>query len=291
MMPLGHDGRRYGVGLESGFGVKGDFELTLRYEILQEPDARENGDGATGLTLRVDLENPTGDMASLSRSVRPNDGTRFSTYQRSPGKDQLKVFPAKVKSGQLRLVRTGAVLSHYVAEFPNDDFVFLYEHPFSDADLRRICVLGTTGGPKTSLDVSVTDFLIRADSILGAPAPAAEAESGSLGWWLVGVLALLAGAMTLALVLVAWLYLRQPSAPVVSASAKKNASKQKPVTSIVAAPPVHRSKQTKPEKPASALIFRCSDCGKTLKARPELAGKKVKCTQCGTPVPVPEKEE
>jgi hypothetical protein len=31
----------------------------------------------------------------------------------------------------------------------------------------------------------------------------------------------------------------------------------------------------------------CSACGKRLKVKPEMAGKKVKCTQCGKAVPVP----
>lgn len=35
------------------------------------------------------------------------------------------------------------------------------------------------------------------------------------------------------------------------------------------------------------VSFVCPDCGKTLKARMELAGKKVKCTQCGSAVVVP----
>ncbi len=38
----------------------------------------------------------------------------------------------------------------------------------------------------------------------------------------------------------------------------------------------------------AAVLFRCSDCGRMLKSRVELAGKKVKCGQCGTAVFVPE---
>jgi RNA polymerase sigma factor (sigma-70 family) len=35
------------------------------------------------------------------------------------------------------------------------------------------------------------------------------------------------------------------------------------------------------------LVFACNGCGKRLRARAELAGKKVKCPQCGQPIPVP----
>jgi WD40 repeat protein len=41
--------------------------------------------------------------------------------------------------------------------------------------------------------------------------------------------------------------------------------------------------------PAS-LSFPCSACGKKLRARAELAGKKLKCPQCGQPVAVPENQ-
>jgi serine/threonine protein kinase len=36
------------------------------------------------------------------------------------------------------------------------------------------------------------------------------------------------------------------------------------------------------------ISFACSGCGKALKGKPELAGKKVKCPQCGKPTAVPE---
>jgi predicted Zn finger-like uncharacterized protein len=39
------------------------------------------------------------------------------------------------------------------------------------------------------------------------------------------------------------------------------------------------------------LSIRCPGCKTTLRVRPELAGKKVKCPKCGKPVPVPAEEE
>jgi hypothetical protein len=40
--------------------------------------------------------------------------------------------------------------------------------------------------------------------------------------------------------------------------------------------------------PAPAVSFQCSACGKNLRAKAELAGKKVKCTQCAQAVAVPD---
>jgi DNA-directed RNA polymerase subunit RPC12/RpoP len=45
--------------------------------------------------------------------------------------------------------------------------------------------------------------------------------------------------------------------------------------------------QPEPEAVAPSVSFACAGCGKTVKARAELAGKKVKCPQCGQVIPVP----
>lgn len=165
------------------------------------------------------------------------------------------------------------------------DIVFLHEHPFGDAEIRRICIAGTTGGPKTSLDVRITDFRIRADAIPKLPAtpahvvpaaavPAPPAASGSSGWWVAGLSAVFAVTVFVAMALGVVLYLRQRGLdkPVVAASAKSKPTKPKPATSITAAP---------------ALVFACADCGKKLKVKANLAGKKIKCAGCGKPTFVP----
>jgi DNA-directed RNA polymerase subunit RPC12/RpoP len=38
---------------------------------------------------------------------------------------------------------------------------------------------------------------------------------------------------------------------------------------------------------APKLFFPCAECGTKLKARPDLAGKKIKCARCGKAVLVP----
>ena len=42
-----------------------------------------------------------------------------------------------------------------------------------------------------------------------------------------------------------------------------------------------------PEEPPPPIPFACSACGKKFKAPAELAGKKIKCRQCGKPTIVP----
>ena len=296
-MPLGHDGRRQGVGLATEFGVKGDFEITLRFEMLKEPDPADTV-GMTGLSLRVDLEDPTNDFASLSRNVAPK-GNRFVSFVRRfvDGKGtNVKVVPTNAKTGQLRLVRTGSILSHYAAEEASDDFVFLCEHPFGDADLRRICITGATGGPKSSLDVRVTDVRIRADSIpwqFATPLTPAPTGARTGGQWLLALLAVLGGAFFLAVLLGAWFFLRRrslPDAETARAGLTSKPVKREPLTAAVPASPATQHNETKPEASANALVFRCSACGKKIKVKADLAGKKVKCPQCGQGVLAPKIE-
>jgi hypothetical protein len=67
-----------------------------------------------------------------------------------------------------------------------------------------------------------------------------------------------------------WLYLRQSRRPA-----------EAPAGAPVA------GHQPQPRRAAPPARFPCPGCGKDLKARADLAGKKVKCPQCGQAVTVP----
>ncbi len=56
-------------------------------------------------------------------------------------------------------------------------------------------------------------------------------------------------------------------------------------TAVVAQP--NRPTASRTALPAAPLLFACTSCGKRLRVRAELSGKKVKCPQCGEAVPVP----
>jgi DNA-directed RNA polymerase subunit RPC12/RpoP len=301
-LPNGHEGRRQGVGVSTDFGVKGDFDITLRFEMLQEPEPRDTVSGGTGLSMRVDLENSSKDLASLSRVVQPNDTTRFTSFGWKNVESKVthfKAFSTKAKKGRLRLVRTGAVLAYYAAEEASDDFVFLFEHPFGEEDLKRVCIAGGTGGPKASVDIRVTDFRIRADSIprmpatnAATPVPPAHIGSQSTGHWLVALLVVLGGIFCSAMLLGIWLFLRRgprPDAPTARAPKDKPA-KPKADTSIAAAPPATKNTQTKSAVSAASVVFQCSACGKKIKVKTAHAGRRVKCPHCGTAELVPDAE-
>jgi WD40 repeat protein len=96
--------------------------------------------------------------------------------------------------------------------------------------------------------------------------PVAEGEVAKTGskLWLLSALALGLATAYLAF----WFYVRHTR----RTAALAPASGSIPAPSVAVPPP---------------LVFACNGCGKRLRARAELAGKKVKCPQCGQPVPVP----
>ena len=272
-LPAGHPGKRIGTGLVSHFGVKGDFEITLSFEMLQEPAPADAGNG-TGLYLGVETDTPELNRAMVTRGAWPDK--RFYTWFDLSGEDpgdprrtELKTFPARGTTGRLRLVRTGSLLSHYAAEGDSQDFTLLRQLPFRVEDLKGVRVGGQTGGANAALEARVTDLRIRAGALPGLIDDAADtrtaAEEGGMA---------LALAVTLATTVLAalgmWLYLRPRRRPETPPAGDT-------------APDEH----PRPEAAAAAFTIRCSTCGKKLKARAELAGKRVKCPQCGQAVLVP----
>ncbi len=97
---------------------------------------------------------------------------------------------------------------------------------------------------------------------------AAGHDKEEWGWlnWLVA-LELVALMAVLAVGLGRWLSRREGRPAEVSAALPNPAGQARP--------------------PAASLAFACPACGKKLRAKTELAGKRVKCPQCGRAVPVP----
>ncbi len=167
-LPAGYVGERPITGLVTNFGVHGDFEIALSYEILQEPQAADAGASGTRLTLGIVLNKATRNLASLSRKINAQSGPHFTVWSNSTDKDMpnTRSFPAKAKTGRLRLTRTGNLLAYAVADGPDKDFIPLQQFPVGTEDLREIRITGNTGGDKAALDVRVTDLRIRAARLL-----------------------------------------------------------------------------------------------------------------------------
>jgi hypothetical protein len=288
-LPAGHPGKRMGTGIGLNTTVKGDFEVTIRYEILNEPQTAEAGD-ATGLFVWVDLNKPKGlNRGFVSRVTRQGQKQFVTWYhlaREAPEKpvSVLRPFPAKENSGRLRLVRTGSVLHHYVAEGADDEFMLLQQHPFGMEDLQAIRWGGQTGDAKASLEGRFLDLHIRADGLPDLPTtapppapgqqaiPAPDEPKRGSGTLAIAVAGGLAIALAFAILLAFVAYRRRQAA-------------QPPERGPVEAGHVQPQPQPQPQ-PASAS-FPCPSCGKHLKASALLVGKKVKCPHCGQAAQVP----
>jgi serine/threonine protein kinase len=196
-LPAGCPGERPSTGVSTRFHVKGDFEITVSFEVLKEPAPAEVGKKQTRVSLEVILDSPQFGVATLSRIITGMEGkTLFQAWQSvwngvgGKKRERVDPFPTTAKSGRFRLARTGAVLSYYVAENDAGDFTLLCQYPFSEEDLKAVNLAGSTGDVTAALDVRFTDLRIRAQSLPRLP-EAAPPKSGLRVWSLAALLGLL----------------------------------------------------------------------------------------------------
>jgi Ricin-type beta-trefoil lectin domain-like/Protein of unknown function (DUF1583) C domain len=278
-LPPGKPEERPETGLTAPVTVKGDFEITVRFEILREPETAAAGrETRFGLTAVPD--GPEGDTAALWRESGVQQGDRFLARVRREGRaggngSQTEGQTTTARSGRLRLVRAGTALSYYVGETADGPFTFLKRYPFGDQDLKAVRITGAAG-PEGVLDVRATDLRIRADSLPNVPKPdrpvVAAPQSGSRAWWVGSTVP----ALVVLLLVAAVLGVR------LSGRGRRRRKADTPPGPPAAKPDAGAA-------PASVSIA-CSGCRKRLKAQASLAGKKVKCPGCGKAVSVPPAE-
>jgi hypothetical protein len=80
-LPLGYPGTRPGTGLELASKVKGDFEITVNFEVLKEPDQVPAGGLATRVTLGVVLDMPERHEGSISWRIVGKGRYDFFTHR------------------------------------------------------------------------------------------------------------------------------------------------------------------------------------------------------------------
>src|SRR5262249_51521551 len=94
--------------------------------------------------------------------------------------------PVAPKSGRMRLIRNGLVLTYLIAGEGDADFTVIDEAPLTDEDLKTISFIAQTGSPKAAFDVRFLDVRIRADEFTGlsetATAEGATPGGEKKGW-------------------------------------------------------------------------------------------------------------
>ncbi len=200
-------GRKPAVGLAARAGVRGDFEITLAFDVLKV-DKPTGGTGA-GVSLWVTMVSPTKEAATIARLVKPTGEAVFVAHrattpvggQRRHGGTHAAT---EATSGKLRLVRTGPTLTYLVAEGDGGAFRELYQTELGTADLDMVRFAADNGGSPTAVDVRLKGVTIRADEF-GAARPVPKPVRWP-GWVAAGLAALLLAAGGY------WLWSRRKSA-------------------------------------------------------------------------------
>jgi hypothetical protein len=181
-------GHKPAVGLAARTGVRGDFEITLAYEILKV-DKPTGGTGA-GVSLWITMVSHTKEAATIARLVKPGGETVFISHRASTpagGPRQHhggKPLATEVPSGKLRLVRSGATLTYLVAE-GEGSFREIYQTALGTDDLDTVRLAADNGGSPTAVDVRLKGVSIRADGF-GPARPLPRPSRWPL-WIVVGV--------------------------------------------------------------------------------------------------------
>jgi hypothetical protein len=291
-LAAGYPKQRPGTGVVTDFGVKGDFEITVSYEILSEaqpaswanfriavvPDEpvvadvwHKAGQNRAVLVREVVFAKGAGRFFANQTSWHPDlpvdkfGNEIFSNVERQAKAMRVLTNTAR---GRMRLVRSGAELYFLVSEGGDTEFKVLQKSEFGVKDLKNVRILATTGTVGDSLEALVTDFQVRADAFVKRtppPPPLVAPQTTPQPSLLIPVAIGSAVALVVLFVVgaVAWSLLRG------------------------------RRAET-PAKPApirESLTFACSHCGKKIRAKPERAGKNVKCPQCSQVTRVPAAKE
>jgi serine/threonine protein kinase len=280
-LPPGYPGQRPATGLTTGFGLRGDFDVTVSIEIVDEERGLDSLDKFLhGVSLEVipllpaqrdpevwikSGQNKVSLVRNLGRRNRSAFQTRWTRWDGSgeTGKEEVGIpgqFFTSAREVRLRLMRTGPDLSCLASGGFEQEFVLLHKDSFGTGDLRSIRVVGTTSGRSSALTFRVKELRIQAQGFSRAPAAIQKPSSEWTRW-------LLLVPLVIVLPLGVWLCTR------LGRTGKDAAAADKPATPAPAAPAV--------------VAFPCSGCGKGLKARAALAGKTAKCRHCGTSVRVP----
>jgi Protein of unknown function (DUF1583) len=193
VLPPEH-GMKPPVGIVFRTGLKGDFEITMEFEVVDVKGPKE-GRGA-GPSLYLTMVSPTQEAATTGWKLLPDGDMVFYSHHASTpigGKREHYVSstPAKGRSGRLRFVRTGSTLAYLAAEGNSDPFREIDQFDIGKDDVNGVRVAADNGGSPTLVDVRIKSVKVVADE-LGDPTPLPPPSSR---WplWLAAVAAVAAG--------------------------------------------------------------------------------------------------
>jgi hypothetical protein len=177
-MPAGK--ARLMTGVATTFGLKGDFDVSVRYEVFQEPEPADSGDLTTGTRISLSARTDAVSEVALRRKITPEEPLRILAWRTMRPAGEAKsltksaVAPVTQKKGRLRLERKGIDVTYSLAEGDEKDFKVLATFPFVADDVKTIQLFGGTSSPKAPLEVRFSDLHITAKAVV----PKAAAPAG-----------------------------------------------------------------------------------------------------------------
>ena len=199
VLPPEH-GKKPPVGVVFRTGVKGDFEITMEFEVVDVKEPK-NGRGA-GPSLYLTMVSPTQEAATTGWQLKPDGSSVFFTHRAStpPGgrrEHHGKTTPANGRSGKLRFARTGSTLAYLAAEGKSDSYREIDQFEIGRDDVNTVRVAADNGGSPTVVDVRINSVKVVADELgdstplpppssrwpLWLGAGAVLAAGGAYGFW------------------------------------------------------------------------------------------------------------
>lgn len=187
-------------GVYSYFALAGDLEVTGTFESVSVPTP-SGGYGASASVI-LDAEGTVGSVA-LNRGLHPAEGSAFWVTRTTPDGEAKKYdtwfFPAAGRRGRFAIRRQKDAVTFLAADAPGDPLRELKTVPFTAGTVRSLRLAGDAGNSPTTLDVRVTELVVRAEELTGG-IPEMEIRAG----WGRTVAGVVAAALVLVGVALAW---------------------------------------------------------------------------------------
>ena len=180
-IPPGDDQIKY-CGVSLRFGLRGDFQITARYQLLSMP----RGEPGCFPALKISICDVNEHWAQMVRQNLHDTGDIFNIFYKQPDAPHGSIHrvPTSVTAGTLSLRRTGTTLHYLATTDQSEELVELHSFDFPSDDVTRIHLAAQTGGSLTGVDMVWHDLQVEADAVLGLAEQGGrtgEQESGGTG--------------------------------------------------------------------------------------------------------------
>lgn len=160
-------------GLVTRFDIRGDFEITLKYDQLALQGTLPPSNSSLAIWLSLDSDPKIG--AAMSRSFR-TEGSQFVANKITFEKDGekwidryesvMKPAPVDQTAGKLRLTRQGPTLTHWATTGLDQDFQLVRTWEIGTGDVTAMRIQVNPGGLERGLKVRLLQLDITADALI-----------------------------------------------------------------------------------------------------------------------------